>query len=90
MWCCDWGDKALQECNLSTQLVRRLQEKRTPVPRCGIGFLFWDASANTAQAKNSSLFSTQSLLAQSSGSSSVLLLLGLFFSGLGWGWSFRR
>ena len=26
----DWGDKALQECNLSTQFVRCLQEKQTP------------------------------------------------------------
>ena len=37
---CGWGDRALQECNLSTQCVRRLQVTQAPVPPCGIGFLF--------------------------------------------------
>ena len=47
----DWGDRALQECNLSTQLVRRLQVKQAPIPRCGVGFLLFADSANTVQSE---------------------------------------
>ena len=48
-----WGDRALQECNLSTQLVRCLQVTQAPVPPCGIGFFL--ASANTAESEKLSV-----------------------------------
>jgi hypothetical protein len=52
---CGWGDRALQECNLSTQrLARALQESIAPSPlaRDGSGFLFSrNASAITAQSE---------------------------------------
>ena len=99
---CDWGDRALQECNLSTQLARRLQEKQTPVPGSGAGFFLFGLPLQTrSQAKNSSFFSTQSLLLQAGqravpalysvagwAGSSVFFLVG--FSGLAGVWSLRR
>ena len=60
---CDWGDRALQECNLSTQFVRCLQVTQAPVPRCGIGFLLCLAPANTVQSEKLMVhLSTKSLI----------------------------
>jgi len=62
---CDWGDRALQECNLSTRLARCLQEKQASVPGSGAGFFLFALLLQTRhKAKNSSSFSTKSLLLQ--------------------------
>ena len=56
------GDRALQECNLSTQFVRRLQVTQAPVPRCGIGFLLWSCSCKHGpKRKTHGSFLTKSL-----------------------------
>ncbi len=57
----DWGGRALQECNLSSQFVRRLQEKQTPVPRA-VGSVFLSALLlqTRHKAKNSFSVSMQS------------------------------
>ena len=52
-WFCDRGDRALQECNLSTRLVRRLQVTQAPILR------LWDRDfvlllQTRPKAKNSS------------------------------------
>jgi hypothetical protein len=73
----DWGDKALQECNLSTQFVRCLQEKQTPGSALAGSGLFSMLLQTRSKAKNSSSLS--------SGASSPLLGrsgAGLLIAGL--------
>jgi hypothetical protein len=58
---CGRGDRALQECNLSTRLVRRLQVTQAPILR------LWDRDfvlvlQTRPKAKNSWFISTKSLI----------------------------